>query len=227
MNTTLATPRPHIRETPAETLIRSGPGALSDCDLLSLVLPSYPAREARRLAHDALLKAGSLRALVDLPREQLVAIPGFGPELHVALATAVELGRRYVASAVDRGNPLRSPADMARIFTARLRHFEQEVFAALFLDTRHRVIAYEEIARGTVHACRVYTREVVRRALHHNAAALVVAHNHPSGVAEPSIADRNLTDELVAALALVDVRVLDHIVVGERTCVAFSERGLL
>ena len=227
MHTTLAALRHHTRETPAEALIRSGPGTLADCELLSLVLLSYPAREARRLAHDALLEAGSLRALLDLPRERLTALPGFGSDEALVLAAALELGRRHLASAIDRGQPLDSPRAMARFFTAKLRHHQVEVFAGLFLDNRHRIIAYEDLARGTVDGTRVHAREVVRSAIRHNAAAVVFAHNHPSGIAEPSYSDRELTQQLVAALALVEVRVLDHLVIGEGAVTSFVERGLL
>ena len=207
-------------------LFRDGATVLSDAGLLALILPG-PSRDALRLAHAALLKTGSLRALLDLPCERLTELPGFGYEQAIAITAALELGRRYVATSIDRGDPLEDPRALTAFLTARLRHRDVEVIACVFLDARLRVLAYEELATGTVDGCRVHAREVVRRALHHNASALVLVHNHPSGVAEPSHADRALTQELVAALALVETRVLDHLVVGEGEVVSFVERGLL
>ena len=207
-------------------MLRDGATCLTDEALLSLILPG-PVRQSLCLARDTLLKAGGLRRLLDLNVEQLVALPGFGPEQATLITASLELGRRYVATSVDRGDPLQDPKAMARFFTARLRHLKVEAFLGLFLDSRHRVIECEELARGTIDGTTVHAREVVRRSLHHNAAACVFAHNHPSGVAEPSHKDRELTGTLVAALALVETRVLDHLVVGEGEVVSFVERGLL
>ena len=212
---------------PKEELLRNGPAGLADCELLAIFLMDLPMRDARKKAHNALVETGGLRRLLDLPREELHILPGFDELHHVLLQAALEIGRRHLASALDRGAPMESPRALARFFTARVRHELVEVFIGLFLDNRHRVIACEELARGTVDGTTVHAREVVRRALHHNAAAVVFGHNHPSGVAEPSHADRNLTGELTAALALVQVRVLDHVIVGEGQVVSFVERGLL
>ena len=146
---------------------------------------------------------------------------------HVILQAALEIGRRHLATALDRGQPLDSPERMATYFTAKLRHRTREIFAVLFLDTRHRVISYEELFAGTTDGTPVHAREVARRALHHNSVALVIAHNHPSGIATPSVADRNLTDELVAAVGILGIQILDHVIVGEGEVVSFVELGLL
>jgi DNA repair protein RadC len=138
-----------------------------------------------------------------------------------------ELGRRYAQEVLRRGEALTSPQAARDYLTAQLRDHPQEVFGCLFLDNRHRVLAFEELFRGTVNAANVYPREVVRAALRHNAAALILAHNHPSGVAEPSDADVSLTRRLKTALELVDVRVLDHIVIGDGHTTSLAERGQL
>ncbi len=137
------------------------------------------------------------------------------------------MARRHMQERLQRGDALTSPADTRRFLTARLRDYAHEVFACLFLDNRHRVIKFEELFRGTIDAASVYPREVVKQALACNAAAVILAHNHPSGVAEPSTADRSLTRRLMDALALVDVRLLDHFVVGDGEPVSFAERGLI
>jgi DNA repair protein RadC len=137
------------------------------------------------------------------------------------------MGRRHLHETLARGDALTSPDDTRRYLTARLRGHANEVFACLFLDNRHRVISFEELFHGTINGASVHPRQVVRRALGHNAAALILAHNHPSGVAEPSQADLHLTRRLSEALALIDVRVLDHIVVGDGETVSLAERGLL
>jgi DNA repair protein RadC len=152
---------------------------------------------------------------------------GLGPAKYAQLQAVLEMGRRHLWETLQRGESLGSPGDTRRYLQARLRDHPQEVFACLFLDNRHRVIAFEELFRGTIDAASVYPREVVRRALEHNAAAIIAAHNHPSGVAEPSRADESLTRRLRDALALVDVRMLDHFVVGDGETVSFAERGLM
>jgi len=138
----------------------------------------------------------------------------------------LEMARRYLFESLQRGDTLSSPQDTRQYLSSQLRDYPHEVFAALFLDQRHRVICFEELFRGTIDGASVYPREVVKKALQHNAAALIFAHNHPSGVAEPSQADEQITRRLIDALKLVDVRVLDHFVVGDEV-VSFAERGLL
>jgi DNA repair protein RadC len=154
-------------------------------------------------------------------------VPGLGSARCAGLAACLELGHRYLEARLRRGDALGSPGDTRRFLEARLRGHAHEVFACLFLDARNRVISFDEMFHGTIDGAAVHPREVVRRAIAHNAAGLIVAHNHPSGVAEPSHADRALTRRLGDAVALVDVRLLDHFVVGDGEVVSFAERGWL
>ena len=215
-------------ERPREKLLRRGPEALSDAELVALFVRSGTrGRTAVDLARGAIVASGGLRGLLDLPREDLVRLPGFGSTRYVELQACLEIGRRHLATQLDRGEPLSSPDETSRFLMAKLRHHPFEVFSCLFLDNRHRVIEFEELFRGTIDGTSVHAREVVRRALNLNAAAVIFAHNHPSGVAEPSHADRVLTDQLISALSMVEVNVLDHLVVGDGECVSFVEIGLM
>lgn len=215
-------------ERPREKLLLRGPGALSDAELLAVLLRTgHRGGSAVDLARALLGGFGGLRALLDAPRERLCAVPGLGDAKFVQFQAALELARRYLEAGLAREAALRNPADTRRYLLARMCGHRREVFACLFLDTRHRVIAYEELFFGTLAAASVHPREVVRRALEVHAAAVILAHNHPSGVAEPSRADEALTRRLREALDLVDIRVLDHLVIGDREAVSFAERGLL
>ena len=191
------------------------PSDLTDRALLEHYLPN---------ADRIFVRAGGFRATLELPFEELAA-QGVSTAQYTALRTAIELGRRYVEAHVHRGETLSSPNDTRRALMARLRHLEHEVFVVLFLTNRHQIISYEEMFRGTIDGATVYVREVVKRALELNAAAIVAAHNHPSGVAEPSRSDRAITKRLVEGLSLVQVRVLDHFVIGDGETVSFAERG--
>ena len=215
-------------DRPREKLLRKGPEALSDAELVALFVRSGTrGRTAVDLARVAIVASGGLRGLLDLPWEDFCRLPGFGPARYVELQACLEIGRRHLATQLDRGEPLNSPDDTSRFLMAKLRHYPFEVFSCLFLDNRHRVIEFEELFRGTIDGTSVHPREVVRRALNHNAAAVIFAHNHPSGVAEPSHADRVITDRLISALAMVEVTVIDHLVVGDGECVSFVDLGLL
>ena len=215
-------------DRPREKLLRKGPDALSDAELVALFVRSGTrGRTAVDLARLAIVASGGLRGLLDLPWEDFCRLPGFGPARYVELQACLEIGRRHLATQLDRGEPLNSPDDTSRFLMAKLRHYPFEVFSCLFLDNRHRVIEFEELFRGTIDGTSVHPREVVRRALNHNAAAVIFAHNHPSGVAEPSQADRVITDRLISALSMVEVTVIDHLVVGDGECVSFVELGLL
>ena len=221
----------HIRDWPAaerprEKLLGRGADALSDAELLAIFLGSgLRGRDAVATARELLAAYGPLRALLDLPATALVKLPGLGPARASALAAALELGHRHLAAGLERGDAMSDPAAVGRYFTRRLRHRSHEVFAALFLDARHRAIAFEEMFAGTVDGAEVHPREVVRRALAHNAAALIVGHNHPSGHPEPSAADRALTACLKQALALIDVRLLDHVVIADGPPISLAARG--
>ena len=204
--------------TEAERLDRAGPAALASHELLALL--------GLRLDAPALAAAGGLRGLCDDPRDTLreSAVPR---DDLLRVQALLEVHARWMEARLHRDGCLASPADTRRYTAARLRGARAEVFAVLFLDTRHRVIAFEPLFRGTVDGTGVHPREVVRRVLVHNAAAVILAHNHPSGVAEPSRLDRAITNRLVDALSTVDVRVLDHLVVGDGETVSFAERGWL
>lgn len=213
---------------PREKLLVEGPQTLSDADLLAVFLGTGTVgRPVHDLARDLLGVTGSLRGLLERSPRQLAALPGLGPARAARLVAAMEMARRCLAQSISRQDVMTNPAQTRQYLTARLRHLRYEVFACLFLDSQHRLIVFRELFRGTIDGASVYPREVVAECLLHNAAAVILAHNHPSGVAEPSVADRQITRRLVDALSLVDIRVLDHVVVGEGTAVSFAERGLL
>lgn len=215
-------------ERPREKLLEKGAANLSEAELLAIFLRiGVKGKSAVDLARQALSHFGSLRALLTASQEDFCAIPGLGPAKYAQLQATLEMGRRHLGESLERGKPLTDPAATRKYLLAKLRDMPHEVFACLYLDNRHRVIAFEELFRGTIDGATVHPREVVRAALKHNAAALIFSHNHPSGVAEPSDADRRLTRRLADALALVDIRVLDHFVVGDGEVASFAERGWL
>ncbi len=213
-------------ERPREKLLAHGPAVLSDAELLAIFLGSGRqgldvVSSARRLLN----RHGSLRDLLERTPKELLKLPGIGPARACALLAALELGHRHLAAGLARGEALTDPQAAGRYFSQRLRGLPHEVFAALFLDTRHRAIAFEELFRGTVDGAEVHPREVVRHALAHNAAAVIVGHNHPSGNGEPSAADRAITRRLKQSLALVEIRLLDHFIVGDGAPVSLAARG--
>jgi DNA repair protein RadC len=215
-------------ERPREKLLNRGPAALSDAELLAIFLRTgVTGKTAVDLARDLLREFGGLRALLEADRQQFCDHHGLGNATFAQLQAVLEMARRYLQEQLHRGNSLENPDATRQFLASKLRHLPYEVFACLFLDNRHRVIDFEELFRGTIDGASVHPREVVRRALHHNAAAIILAHNHPSGVAEPSRADVQLTQRLADSLRLVDVRVLDHVVVGDGDGVSFAERGLI
>lgn len=215
-------------ERPREKLLSQGPTALSDAELLAIFLRTgTPGQTAVELARELLSEFGSLRGLLQANRQQLCAARGLGPAKFAQLQAVLELARRHLGERLQRGDLLLNPEATRRYLITTLGDLPHEVFCCLFLDTRHRLICYEKLFQGTIDGASVHPREVVRRALHHNAAAVILAHNHPSGVAEPSDADQRITRRLKQALQLVDIRVLDHLVVGDRTAMSFAEHGLL
>ena len=221
----------HIRdwpshERPREKLLARGAGALSDAELLAIFLGSgLRGQDAVRTARELLHKHGPLRQLLERTPAAMTALPGLGPASVAKLSAALELCNRWLAADLERGEALTDPASAGRYFAQRLRGQPVEVFAVLFLDTRHRALAFEELFRGTIDGAEVHPREVVRRALAHNAAAAIVGHNHPSGNPEPRAADRAVTAQLKQSLALVDVRLLDHFVIGDGPPVSLAARG--
>ncbi len=214
-------------ERPREKLLQRGAGTLSDAELLAILLRTGVAgRSAVDLARTLLGEFGSLRRLLAAPLADLRDARGIGIAKYAQLQAAIELARRHLAEELQHQDCLTRPAQTMNYLRARLRGYDHEVFACLMLDNRNRVIAFRELFRGTIDGAGVYPREVVKQALADNAAAVIFAHNHPSGVAEPSQADIRITERLQRALALVDIRVLDHVIVGEGVT-SLCERGLL
>lgn len=215
-------------ERPREKLLMRGAGALSDAELLAIFLRTgIPGKSAVDMARDLLSQFGSLRALLKASKTDFCAEKGLGQAKYAQLQAVVEMARRHLAEELPERDALNDPRAARDYLKSRLRDLPHEVFAILFLDTRHRVIAFEELARGSLDGAAVYPREVLKAVLKHNAAAVILAHNHPSGVSEPSAADRALTTQLKAVLSAVDVRVLDHLVIGEGAPASFAERGWL
>jgi DNA repair protein RadC len=216
------------RERPREKLLERGPAALSEAELLALVLRAgRPGHTAVDLARGVLAQFRSLRALLTADAQSFCRQAGLGIARYVELQAALELARRHYQEILEAGPGLTSPRATRDFLVSRLRDRPYEVFCCLHLDNRHRLLAFEELFRGTIDGASVHPREVVRQVLARNAAAVIVAHNHPSGVAEPSQADELITHRLKEALALVDVRLLDHVIVGDGSCTSLAERGLI
>jgi DNA repair protein RadC len=215
-------------DRPRERLLESGAAALSDAELLALVLGTgRRGLGALGLARELLERFGGLAGLLTAPRAALLAVPGVGPARYAVLHAGLELARRSVGEDLRQRDALTSPEQVGRYVALSLQHSPREVFAVLFLDARNRLLASEELFRGTLSQTAVYPREVARRALERNAAAVILAHNHPSGLAEPSQADRQLTDALRRALQCLDIPVLDHLIVAGGRRFSFAENGLL
>ena len=213
---------------PREKLATEGITALNDEELLALLLGTGAARlSVLDLAGSLLSTFGGLRGLLQARRDALEQQHGLGPAKIAQLMAVLELSRRYLHEMLLRGDPLESPDVTEQYLKTALRDQSHEVFACLFLDTRHRVIAFEELFHGTIDGATVYPRVVAEKALGHGAAALIVAHNHPSGISEPSLADQAITRRLKDALALLDIRLLDHFVIGDGAPVSMASRGLL
>jgi DNA repair protein RadC len=217
------------QERPREKLLAQGAQALSDAELLALLLGSSGMRGSNvvDLARTLLVTHRSLRELLNADRAVLLAARGLGIVGYCRMQAALELARRHYAEAMRCGPLLDCPAATHQFLISRLRDQSYELFCCLHLDNRHRLIAFDELFRGTIDGASVHPREVVKQALSRNAAAVILAHNHPSGIAEPSQADELITRRLREALALVDIRVLDHCIVGDNGCLSFAERGLL
>ncbi len=202
--------------------------SLSESELLAVLLQtgsrSGPALD---LSSRLLVRFGGLRKLLNAERQTLAAESGIGEARLAILRVLPELARRYFEETLPRGEAIRSPADTETFLLARLRDRPHEVFCCLYLDNRHRVLYFEELFRGTIDGTSVYPREVVKQALAVNAAAIILAHNHPSGVAEPSQADERITRRVKSALELVDIRLLDHLIIGDGTSTSLASRGML
>ncbi len=214
-------------ERPREKLLDRGADALSDAELLAIFLRTGTRGvTAVDLARMLLDEFGGLKPLLESGEQDFCSHLGLGRAKYAQLRAVLEMARRHLFENIKRGDALCCPDDTRDYLRAQLQSYPHEVFACLFLDNRNRVLAFEKLFHGTIDGASVYPREVVRKAIEKNAAAVIFAHNHPSGVAEPSSADEQITRRLKDALALVDVRVLDHMVIGD-VVVSFAERGLL
>lgn len=215
-------------EQPREKLLKMGSAALSDAELLAIFLRTgVRGKSALDLGREMLEQAGGLRLLLNLDQQSMCEFSGVGSTKYVQLHAALELGRRYLREKLSRGNALASPRASKDYLSMTLRDKPYEAFYALFLDSKHRVIHQQELFRGSIDSAVVPIREVVKEALKYNAAAMIVAHNHPSGVAEPSAADKSLTESLKLALKMVGIRLLDHFVIGDAEVISFAELGAL
>lgn len=217
-----------LRERPREKLLEKGPQALSDAELLAIFLRTGVAGiNAVDLARQLLSRFGGLRALLCAEQQDFCRANGLGPAKYVQLQAVMEMARRYLAETLQREQAFSSVDDTRAFLISRMRDEPNELFAMLLLDSQHRLIAFKPMFQGTIDAASVYPRVLVKTALELNAAAVIVAHNHPSGVAEPSQADKHITHRIIEAMALVDIRVLDHFVIGDGVAVSFAERGLM
>lgn len=215
-------------ERPREKLLATGASTLSDAELLAIFLRTGTrGKTAVDLARELLNEFGGLRQLLQADQKVFCAKNGLGTASFAQLQAVLEMSRRHLLETIQRDAVLNSPSEVRHYLKARMRDYRREVFLCLFLDTQHRVICAEELFMGTIDSSSVYPREVVQRALAVNAAAVIFAHNHPSGIAEPSQADERITLRLRDALAMVDVHVLDHMIVGDCNVISMAERGLL
>jgi DNA repair protein RadC len=215
-------------EQPREKLLKSGAKSLSDAELLAIFLRTgVVGCSAVELARNLLVHYGSLKALFDAPEAQFCAVKGLGPAKYVQLQAVLEMARRYFWEELEQLPMLNSAVQAQDYIYLKMRDLQREVFSCLFLNSQNQVIVYEEVFYGTINQAPVFPRELAKKALHHNAAAVILAHNHPSGVAEPSSADRAITELICDALNLLDIRVLDHFVVGKSRLYSFAEHGLL
>mgnify|MGYP001462715566 CR=1 FL=1 len=213
---------------PREKLLQRGPEALSDAELLALILRTgMMGKNVLELAQELLDGFGGVAGLLHLSQPSLEKVKGLGPAKRAELMAVMALARRGLSQQIRQRPLFDSPSTVMDYLRLHMGHLPYEVFSVLFLDSQHQLVAMEDLFRGTLTQTAVYPREVVIRALHHHAAAVVLAHNHPSGVPEPSNADQSLTQQLKQTLALVDVRVLDHIVVTLGRCTSMAERGMV
>jgi DNA repair protein RadC len=215
-------------ERPREKLLQRGAHALTDAELLAIFLRTgTPGRSAVDMARDLLDEFGSLQHLLAADRKRFCASRGLGDAKYVQLQAVLEMARRHFAEVIQRDSALTNPDATRAYLSAQLRGHAYELFGCLFMDNQHHVIAWEILFRGTLDSTSVYPREVVQRALYHHAAAVIFAHNHPSGLLQASQADRLITEKLRHALGLLDIRVLDHFIIGNGPPYSFAEHGLL
>ncbi|MBU2706354.1 DNA repair protein RadC [Zooshikella marina] len=215
-------------ERPRERLLAMGASALSDAELLAIFLRTgVKGKTAVDLARELLTTFGGLRPLLEATQQEFCQAHGLGTAKYVLLQAVLEMATRHLEAQLAEGASLQSSTQTKRYVQGKLRHYTYEVFAVLYLNSQHQIIRFEELFRGTLNAAAVYPREVVKQALMLNAAAVILVHNHPSGDTEPSQSDCYITEQLQAALELIDVRVLDHLIVGNADVLSFAEKGLL
>jgi DNA repair protein RadC len=215
-------------ERPRERLLAAGAAGLTDGELLAVLIGcGKRGVTAVDVARQLLGEFGSLGEFLNASPARCLKQLGIGPARYAAMQAALELARRHYSQAIRSSSGAAATGDIRKFVLAQLRDKPYEVFCCLYLDAHHRLIAFQELFRGTTDGARVYPKEVLREVIAHNAYAVILAHNHPSGSAEPSHEDKVITRRLVDALKLIEVRVLDHLVVGETRCVSFADRGLI
>ncbi len=215
-------------DRPREKLLLRGPNALTDAELLAIFLRTGTrGKTAVDLAKELLNQFGSLAALLGANQQQFCQGNGLGNAKYAQLQAVLEMARRHFVEVLEHSNALTSPETTRAYLSAQLKGYKHEVFACLFLDNQHRIIKLKELFHGTIDGASVYPREVAKQALQHNAAAVIFAHNHPSGIAEPSLADKLITQKLIKALELLEIRVLDHFIIGDGKPYSFAEHGLI
>ena len=215
-------------ERPREKLLTKGASSLSDSELLAIFIRTgVNGKSALDLGRELLVQFGDLRHILNAKQEDICKVSGFGITKFVQLQAVLELNKRYLACELQRSECLNNPDLTKQYLLAQLRDENIEKFSALLLDNRHRVIKYVTFATGTLNQATVHPREVIKTVLAANAAAVIFAHNHPSGISEPSTADIRLTKRLQEGLALLNIRVLDHFVIGDGDCTSFAEMGLI
>lgn len=215
-------------ERPREKLLQQGVQSLSDAELLAIFIRTgVRGKTAVDVARDLINEFGGLRKVLTADKESICSTLGFGPAKYAMFQAAREIGKRFASEKLRRDGALTNPKQVSEYLIHQLRDQPREVFAIIYLDNRHQVIQYEELFYGTLNGATVHPREVVKSVLSHNAAAVIIAHNHPSGIAEPSQSDTALTLKLQESLQLIDVKLLDHLVIGDGEFVSFSDRGLI
>ncbi len=217
-----------LSERPREKLLQLGAKSLSDAELLAIFINTgVHGKTALDIARELLIEFGGLKKFLQAYPHEIYQQPGLGKAKYALLKAAIELGRRFLDSHVEPGEALHNSQRTQRFLLHQLKNYSHEVFACLFLDNHNRLICFEELFQGTLNEASVYPREVVKRALQHNAAKIIFAHNHPSGNATPSQADQDITQRLKQSLALVDIQVIDHVVIGHQNTLSFAEQGML
>ncbi len=215
-------------ERPREKLLHHGAGSLSDAELLAIFLRTgVPGKSAVDISRELINDFGDLRGVLTAKQESFCQTPGLGPAKFSYMQAVLELGKRFLEQKMQPRDVMTNPESVNHFLSSHLRDRSREIFAVLFLDNRHQVIKYEEMFQGTLGSAAVHPREIIKQVLHYNAAAIIIAHNHPSGIAEPSQSDADITVKIQKALQLIDVRLLDHIVVGDGEFVSLSNRGII